>query len=470
VSSLYGLFNTGQSALQAQQQGISVVGHNIANVNTPGYSRQRLVLDPNEPISSKPGMLGTGVDVAEVQRVYDRFVGAQLQLETTTLGQWEAYKNSMRRLEGVVNETSGYGLSKAMGEFWNAWNDLSNNPGGQAERVALTTKSQTLATTFQEFRDDMVRIQKDADFSIKMTIAEINTLSGQIAGLNDQIRNAEAVGQNANDYRDQRDQLVNQLTLLVDTSSYELDDGQVTVIMSSGKPLVEGNTSLTLSTAPDGNSLNDVLWQDYNGNSVVVTSQIAGGKIKGWLDVRDVAIPNYQGKLDTMAAGIINEVNALHAAGYGLVNLGTALPYTGVDFFTGTSADDMAVSATVQNDFKAISASSTQAGIPGDNGNAILIANLQTSLTLGGTPPTSTFDQYFSAMISELGSDVQAAENYHNHQQGMVTLLENNRESISGVSLDEEMVELVKFQHAYESAARLISIVDEMLDSLMQML
>jgi len=470
VSSLYGVFNTGQSALQAQQQGINVVGHNIANVNTPGYSRQRLVLDPNEPIPSKPGMLGTGVDVAEVQRIYDRFVGAQLQIETTTLGQWEAYKNSMARLEGVFNESRGYGLSQAMGEFWNAWNDLSNNPGGQAERVALITKSETLSTTFQDFRDDMVNLQKDADFSIKMTVAEINTLSNQIAGLNSQIRSAEAVGQNANDYRDQRDLLINQLAILIDTNSYELDDGQITVTLNSGKPLVEGNTALALSNTPDGSGFNDLIWNDYSGNTFVVTSQITGGKVKGWLNVRDVAIPNYLGQLDTLATGIITEVNALHSTGYGLVSPATGLPYTGVDFFSGTSADDITVSATVQGDFKAVSASSTQAGIPGDNGNAILIANLQNQLTLGGAPATSTFDQYFSAMISELGSDVRAADNYYNHQQGMVTLLENNRESASGVSLDEEMVDLIKYQHAYESAARLISIVDEMLDSLMSML
>jgi len=470
MSFLYSILDTGKSALLSQQYGISVTGHNIANVNTPGYTRQRVQLETNFPISTSPGQIGTGVGVAEVERVYDRFVGAQIQNETMNLGEWEAYRDSLERLEAVFNESEGYGLNNVMGEFWNAWQDLSNNPGGQAERVALIAKSETMSTTFNQFRKDITTIQQDADFNIRMTVGEINDLSLKISDLNKRISEAEAIGQNANDYRDRRDLLLNEMSLLIDINSFETDDGKVTVLTGSGRPLVENLSAWNLSTEPDGTGLHDIVWVDNDGNSVDITAEVSGGKLKGWVEVRDVVVPKYRDDLDTLAKGIIDEVNTLHSAGYGLVNAATGLPYTGIDFFTGTSAADIAVSATVTSDFRAVAASATQAGIPGDNDNAVNIANLQLKLTMNGAPATSTFDEFFGAMISDLGTDVAGAKDSYSHQKDMVVLLENYRETISGVSLDEEMIELVKYQHGYESAARLITIVDEMMQTILNML
>ena len=380
------------------------------------------------------------------------------------MGQWESYQNTLGRLEGVFDESAGYGLNQVMSAFWNSWQDLSNNPGGQAERVALISQSETLATTFSQFREDIVRIQKDTDFSIELSVEEVNDLSAQIADLNQRIHQAEVVGQNANDYRDKRDLLLNDLAGLIDINAFEGDDGRVNVMTASGKPLVENNDSWTVATEPDGNGYHNVVWIDSSGGSVDITDQISGGNLKGWIDARDVAIPAYLDNLDTLAKNLIDEVNAVHSAGYGLTDPLTGLPYESVDFFSGTSADDMAVSATVAGDFRAVAASATQLGIPGDNDNAIRIANLQSALTMNGIPASSTFDEYYNTMISRLGSEVQRAEGQLQHQTDMVALLNNYRESTSGVSLDEEMVELVEYQHAYEAAARLITTVDEMME------
>ena len=470
MTMLHSIMDTGKGALFANQYGISVTGHNISNVNTDGYSRQQVQLETNFPLDANPGQLGTGVVAAGIERVYDRFVGAQLQNENMSLGEWEAYRDSMQRLEAVFSETDSSGLSTVMSEFWNAWHDLSNNPGGQSERVALIAQSETMTTMFQQYREDMLTIQEDTDFSIQMTVGEINGIVLQIADLNKRISDAEVFGQNANDYRDKRDVLLNQVSQLIDINSFESDNGQVTVMISGGKPLVEGQNTWDLSTEPDGSGLHDIVWVDNNGNSVAIGSHLTGGKLKGWLDVRDTSLPQYLNDLDALAEGIIDGVNAIHSTGYGLVDTATGLPYTGIDFFTGTSAGDIAVNATVADNFRTVAASATQSGVPGDNDNAIDIANLQMKLTMGGSPATSTFDDFFSALVSDLGGDVAGAESAVRHQEEMVTLLDNYRESISGVSLDEEMIELVKYQRGYESAAKIISTVDEMMQTIINLL
>ncbi len=202
---IYGILNVARGALLTQQRAIDVTGHNIANVNTPGYSRQRVNMQTNTPIPFSPGQMGTGVNAVEIQRIYDRFLGVQISNENQNLGRWEAQKGSIEKVEMILDETSGYGLSQAMSEFWNDWQDLANNPSGHTERTMLKTKSEILANTFNKTYSDLQQIQKDTDDSIKGTIQEINLITDQIADLNQQISEVEVTGQNANDLRDSRD-------------------------------------------------------------------------------------------------------------------------------------------------------------------------------------------------------------------------------------------------------------------------
>jgi len=457
---IYGILNVGRGALLVQQQAIDITGHNIANVNTPGYSRQRVDMESNEPISLWPGQMGTGVRATEIQRIYDRFLALQINNENQQLGRWEAQKGALERVEMIFDESSEYGLNQAMSEFWNAWQDLAGNPSGQAERVVLLAKSETLTTTFNQIYSALEQIQKDIDASIEGTIKEINLIAEQIADLNQKIARAEAGRLNANDYRDRRDLLLKQLSSMIDINNFEDSDGKVTILVGGGKPLVEATSSWKLSTERNASGLQDIVWINSDGNSGNITDNISGGKLKGWLETRDVIIPEYLERLNELAGSIISRVNALHSGGYGLDGS------TGNDFFTGTSASDIAVNSEIVNDVKKIAAAESAGGVPGDNSNAIAIANLQNELAIHNS---ATFDSYYNSLVSDVGNEVRKAHVTFEHQSAMITHLDNYRESLSGVSLDEEMINLIKFQHAYEAAAKLIGTVDELLNTVINM-
>lgn len=465
---IYGILNTATRSLLTQQKAIDVTGQNIANVNTPGYSRQRVVMEPSTPINFEPGQMGTGVKAAEIQRIYDSFIGGQINGENSKLGQWEATESGLSRIELVFNESSGSGLEQAMSEFWAAWQDLANNPSGYPERTVLLSRSQTLARTFNTMSENLQQIQLDYDQSIVGTLDEINGLSRQIVDLNEKISQVEIAGQNSNDYRDQREQLLKQLSNLIDINTYENDQGQITVLTGDGKPLVQSPHAYTLSTVTNTDGLQDVVWMDRGGTTVDITDNIRGGKLKGWLEVRDGYAQDYLDRLDDLANTMISEINALHQAGYGMsIDTGTGAPVTGQPFFAGTSALTIAVDPAIAGDVNRIAAAASAATVPGDNSNAVAMANLQGQLTMNSA--STTFDNYYSALASGVGNDVRNASANQEYEDAMVTHLENYRESISGVSLDEEMVNLVKFQHAYEAAAKLITAVDDMLNTVLNM-
>jgi flagellar hook-associated protein 1 FlgK len=564
MTDIYGVLSIGNKALAAQQKGIYVTGNNIANINTPGYTRQRLNMSNDFPVDSSIGPLGTGVRAIEVERIYQRFLGVQINNETQSLGKWEANKDMLERVEMILDESEGYGLSQVMSEFFNAWQDLANNPSGPVERSVLAAKSEMLAMTFAKNYQDLQTVQRDIDTMISGSVEEVNLLSEKIVSLNQKIIQMESGGDTANDYRDQRDLLLNELSELIAINSFETAGGGVTVSVGSGQPLVEGTNAYRLSTQVNAFGHQNIVWVDAANNTVDITDTISSGKIKGWLNARDLDIRNYLSRLDTLAQRLMEEVNTLHASGYGLDGS------TGNDFFTGAAAAsgvlDSALTVTAEEggagniaimlldggtagsetvttdpvtgdiriaiedgvstqaqiaaalqahsgiasvaasapaavwnlgsgtDTVTLSGGSSAAAMqvnpaivlddqliaaaesfdtipgdkPGDNGNAIAIANLKTSMTMKGN--TSTFGAYYESYIGEVGNAVQQADSYYSHQDQMVSQLGNYRESISGVSIDEEMVNLVKFQNAYQAAAKLISTADEMMQTVLNML
>jgi flagellar hook-associated protein 1 FlgK len=465
---IYGILSTATRSLITQQKAIDVTGQNIANVNTPGYSRQRVVMQPSAPINFEPGQMGTGVKAAEIQRIYDGFIGSQINGENATLGQWEATESGLARIELIFNESAGVGLEQAMSEFWSAWQDLANNPSGYPERTALLSRSDTLARTFNTMSTNLQQIQMDYDRTIGGTVEDINLLTRQIVDLNEKIGEVEVAGQNSNDYRDQRDQLLKELANLIDISTYENDRGQVTVMTGNGTTLVQSPHAYELTTVTNADGLQNVGWMDRSGNTIDITAAISGGELKGWLDVRDGHAQDYLERLDALAGSIIAEVNAVHQAGFGMtVDPLSGAPVTGQPFFAGTTASSMAVDPAIAVDVNRIAAATTAATVPGDNRNAIAMVNLQGTLTMNAN--STTFDNYYSALVSGVGNDVRNASANHEYEEAMVAHLESYRESVSGVSLDEEMVNLVKFQHAYEAAAKLITTVDDMLNTVLNM-
>ena len=460
MTHLFGVLSTATSALLTQQRAINVTGNNIANVNTPGYSRQRLNLETGLPTQTGLGMMSYGVTSTDVERVYDRFLGVQLNNENANLGRWEAQKGMLDRVEVVFDESAGYGLNQALSDFWNSWQGLSLNPEGQTERSVAAATSQGLADAIRQKYDDLEQVQEDIDTAVEGDVEAVNRLAAQIADLNQKIARTEIGGTNANDYRDRRDLALKQLAEIIDIQSFEDAGGQVVVSVGAGRPLVESGNTWQLSTQTNAEGHSDIFWPDVNGGLVNLSGAIGGGRIGGWLQTRDTKIAGYQDDLDALAQGLISEVNSLHSAGYGLD--GT----TGTDLFTGTGAADMEVNPAVLSDLDLIAASAPP-GAYGNAGQAIAISALRTSLTMNGG--TSTFDAAANSLVSQVGYDVQTAKANASHQADMMTYLENYRESVSGVSLDEEMVNLVKFEAAYNAAAKMVSMADEMLDSLMNM-
>jgi flagellar hook-associated protein 1 FlgK len=335
MANIIGLLDIGKSALLTHQQSINVTGHNIANVNTPGYTRQRVNLAANSPLDSSPGQMGDGVVAVDIQRVYDRYVSGRINTEQQGLGRWEAQKNAMESVEIVFDEAGGYGLSGSMAEFWNAWQDLSNNPSGHTERVSLLSKSVSLTSAFNNTAAGLQQQQVDLDAAIRGAVGDINALATEIADLNRKIGEIETGVQNANDLRDRRDLLVTRLAELVDVGTFEDGQGRVTVSVANGRPLVENGQAWHLGTAPNAAGHQDVTWIDSSGTAVDITANINGGKLKGWIEVRDAAIPDYLARLDELAGELANGVNALHTAGFDLN--GTA----GQVFFSGSTAADI---------------------------------------------------------------------------------------------------------------------------------
>ena len=462
MSDIYGVMSIAGEALMTQQQAISVTSHNIANVNTPGYSRQRLDMTTNIPLESSVGPMGNGVSADSIERIYDRYLSSQINNESQGLGKWQAHKDAVEMLEVIFNESDGSGLSQAMSKFWDAWQSLTNNPSGTTERQILVSASQFLASTFNKLDWDLTQSQQNLDLAVEGTVTDINRLSGQLADLNAKIISSEAGSSSANDYRDQRELVLKELSALIDIDTFEDANGAVSVLVVSGRPLVSSVQSWQLATEVNASGLHDVVWVDESGNTTNITNDISSGKLKGLLDVRDVIITDYLTRLDTLAGALRTDLNLLHQGGFDLNGI------AGQEFFIGTgTAADLEVNPNIVGDVDLIAAASDALTFPGDNRNAIDIANLQHQLTMSGN--TSTYTNYYSSVIRDVGNEVLKSDAYYNHQSDMMAQLENQRESVSGVSLDEEMINLIKFQNAYAAAARLITTADEMMQTIMQM-
>jgi flagellar hook-associated protein 1 FlgK len=461
MSDIYGIMSLAGQALMTQQQAISVTSHNIANVNTPGYSRQQLIMTTNTPLDSTVGPMGNGVGADDIERIYDRFLSAQISNESQGLGRWDAQKDAVELVEMILNEADGSGLSRAMSKFWDAWQSLTNNPAGNTERQVLVTASQVLATTFNYLSSDLSQSQQDLDLGIQATVADINRLSEQLADLNEKIISSEVGFLSANDFRDQRELVLKELSELIDINTFEDANGAVSVFGANGRPLVTAGQFWQLSNETNAIGLQDVVWVDHAGNTTNITADISGGKLKGYLEVRDGVIVDYINRLDTLAQTLMTDVNTAHQSGFALDGS------TGRVFFAGTGAADLEVNPNIAGNPVLVAAAADALTVPGDNRKAIEIANLQYQLVMSAN--TVTYNDYYSSLVRDAGNEVLISDAYYNHQSNMLAQLENQRESVSGVSLDEEMINLIKFQNAYTAAAKLITTADEMMQTVLQM-
>lgn len=453
MSSISGIMNSALSALTTQQAAINVTNTNIANADTDGYSRQQVVIESTEY---------GGVQASDAKRVYDTYLFKQIISETQELGKWQAEEKYFESVEAVFDESEGSGLSEAMGEFWNAWQALVNDPSDSTERSTLASYAETLTETFNGMSSDLSDIQEGIDGDVIETVDSINNIVQQITDVNQTIAQAAAAGLNTNTYQDGLDSLVAELSSLINISTYENGNGQICIQTANGNPLVEGTSTWSLSTETNATTgLKNVTWVDSDGNGYVITDDITGGQLAGCLEVRDVLIPEWQDQLDELAVALMNEVNALQTNGYDING------NSGVAFFTGTGAADITVNKDILDDPGTIAAASSTDGAPGDGSNASAIAELQNSLLFDSG--TSTFSDFYAALVSDVGTAAQSAQNNYESQADMVEFCTNQRESVSGVSLDEEMAKLVIYQNAYEAAAKVMTVLDELMETIIGM-
>ena len=461
---IYGMLNVARTALITQQKALDITANNIANVNTEGYSRQRLNMEQNEPVRYEGGTLGTGVRANRtIQRIYDRFLAGQIAGAASQQGRWDAQLETLEKAELMFDDASGYGLNGAMTEFWNSWQDVANNPSGYTERATLLANTENLTMVFNKLSRDLSQVQGDSDLSIKGAVDSINGLTSEIASLNLKIAEVEAGNEHsANAFRDQRDLKLNALSSLVDVNSFEDADGYLTIITANGHTLVDRTRSWDLTTETNANGFQDIFWESSSGAQQNITSDLSTGKLKGWIEARDVIIPEYLTRLDDMAVAMANAVNTQHNSG--LDRNGDP----GLDFFSPfTGASDITVNGLIVNDTNLIAAAADTEGVPGGNSNAIAVAEIQHRLLMSGG--SATIDDFFNGLVSDVGWFVSQAKVNMDHQSTVSLQLATYREEVSGVSMDEEMVNMVQFQSAYNAAAKLVSTVDEMLEALIAM-
>ena len=297
MSGISFVLNLARGALSAQQQGIAVTGHNIANVNTPGYTRQRANFQNLTSDTTSQIKLGYGVVVDSVSQYYDRFITQNLQQKESVLGETETKKSTLSYIESLFNDQAGNGLSQVLNEFWNGWQDLANNPSGIPERTALLQKAEALIERFHTIRSDLTRVQNEVGNSLGASLNDLNKWTGMVAELNQKIVSSESIGTAANDLRDQRNELLKNISGLIEGNSFENEDGSVTFVTTNGLLLVDRAQSWKLSQ-----NGSDIYWNQIPTD---VSERLQGGKIGGLLDLRDETLPQYAANLDELAGTLM---------------------------------------------------------------------------------------------------------------------------------------------------------------------
>ena len=454
------LLDIGRSALQAAQFGLDVTGNNIANVNTPNYTRQRPVYAPGVTVSLGGGVShGSGVSVEGVQRIYDALLGHQVYKANSEWADYELREQTYRRIESVLYPSDETNLGKQIDEFFNALHDLANNPGGLAERQVVLTKAESLASNFRNLHGSLEQEIRSTNTLLEGYRDEINRLASEIATINEEIGRLQGPNYTPNDLLDRRDALIQELSGYVDPTVIEDERGLVTVLVSGGQPLVEGTTSHTLDLVddPGGGNFYRVTIRDVD-----ITDSLQGGKVKGLLEAGEEMV-GFQDDLDRLAATLIDQVNQAHTAGYDLDG------NPGVEFFVPVDVSDpqdMARRIQVNiSDPRLIAAAQEAAALPGDNRNALALAELRDSKVMEGG--TISFAGFYQSLIGRVGSAVQDATRTGAAKKAVYESMEQYKDSISGVSLEEEEIRLLAYQHAYQAAAKFMSVVDEILDELL---
>ena len=534
--SFFGL-NIAIRGLFTAQRGLDTVNHNLNNVNTPGFSRQVAVQAASKPMAlyDGTGMMGTGSEVVSVERVRDEYLDFKYWSENITLGEWQAKREVLADMEATFNEPSDSGFATIMSDFYNSLQELGKDPGSAAVRALVKEKGVTVAKYFNSISAHFEKLQADVNYRIKTKTEEVNSYATQIQQLNRQIYIAELDGDTANDLRDQRTLLVDNISKIVNIEANEVIVGKLPsgkddkhfVLTISGKALVDHFDISKLAVVQrseaqkvnteDVSGLYEVQWAD--GNSL----NVKGGELRGYLDIRDgnagqtgpngitsplyKGIPYYQKKLNEFVRKFAMSFNEgfIDDDGNGEITAGedgaghadAFAPdgSTGIRFFTYLDAGDSPVDSTefldgaatteeiyarynnitaknfsvsgdVMTDYNKIGVSDVSGEIGNINVlNGLLEMRHSPDMFAEGAP-----EDFMKSLVATLGIDAQQAEGYETNQNAIVKQIVNRKLSDSGVSMDEEMANMIKYQHAYNAAAKMIETMGEIYDTLINKL
>jgi flagellar hook-associated protein 1 len=454
MGSLLGTLSLAAQALNADQGALEVTSNNIANANTPGYSREEAIFESAPTVTEGDITFGQGVTLSQVQGIRDNVVELGVQQGLAQQGQVNSYLNSMNQVQSLFNEAQGAGLQTPLSNFFEAFQNLSTNPTDSSLRQAVISAGQTLASAFNQASDGLAQVQSGLNQAIPQAVSQINQLTGQIAQLNGQVQSAQSSGADPNQLIDQRNNLIEQLSGLVGVNNISASDGSVTLTTSNGALLVAGKQSYNLTTGTGASGNVDVFSQGTD-----ITESLTGGSLGGYIQARDGSsgVIAAEQSLDQLAYSVGSAVNSQQEAGYdGNGNLASNEP-----FFTLPASGSTGAAATISvaiTDPSQIAASSD--GTTGSNGNALALANIENQ-TLSGLGGQSAMD-YYSNFVANIGTEVSQATNEQTAQNLVVQQLQNQQASISGVSLDEESANLIQYQTAYSASAQVVNIINQM--------
>lgn len=456
MSGTFGSLSTALSSLYAQRRGLEVSGQNIANVNTDGYSRQRLELTAvGAPIMpamyAKGDAAGGGVAVHNLTRLRDEFLESRARAETSTSAYLNNQKQVYDQIEALVNEPSDTGIQSQLTEFWAAWQDVNNNSGSEASRTQLLERSKTLADSLKSQYNGASSLWDSTREQASALVTEINNVAATVAQLNEAVIRTHQVGLPGNEIADERDKAVLRLSELTGSLAVPKEDGSVDVMLN-GSSLVSGAMSRKLQLvgadrlADVGTTPVSLTWVD-NGNPASVPL----GQITSTFETLNSILPNMTKALDGVVAKLVDDVNTQHKAGFDLS--GTA----GVDFFTGTTAATIAVAFT---DPKLVAASADAAkALDGSNADAIA--------AIGKS--TSGADRLYRQFVVDIGVSAQTVNRRTDIQNAITSDVDQARLGTSAVNLDEEMSNLIMYQRAYEAAAKVMTTISDSIAGLMNM-
>jgi flagellar hook-associated protein 1 FlgK len=457
----FSTLNTARTALSAQQRGIDVTGQNIANVNTEGYSRQRAELQAlggsTVPAfySTSTGV-GSGVDAVSITRIRDAFLEGRAHQETSTNARLTVETETLAFVEQAFREPGDTGVQTLLSKMWSGWGDVANQPQDLAARSQVLQRLETLVGGFHASQASLDAQWTQTRENLDVFVQDVNAAAKSVAELNQAIKRAHQSGLPANELTDRRDLLVMNLAEKVG-ATVRLGDQGVVDVNVGGITLVAGNTASALEVVGSIDPADTATAPPTDPPRIVTAtggySVQAGGAVSGQLSTLNSIIPTYRNQLDALAQELASALNGQHRAGYDLAGVTNRDLLESADGSPITAANI----AVAIKDPAEVAASGMGGGVL-DNDNADLISQLRLSST--------GVDATYRQMIVDLGVQGSVTERNFAIQQVVTTQVDNSRDAVAGVNIDEEMTNMMSYQHAYSAASRLVTAVDEMLDQL----